>query len=213
MKKEVFDFSIPLGIATTGDIKLWGWNPDNLGVVGVCIDRHEEWAEDDEASDMYQLSGVKEPEHIAYVPWHELDDDLIVECQSQMFAFNDVSRSAVGCMALLYSGEIGTIKKVEFRLATDEERLATLKQKMPISFITCDFEVETDKVYYTGVKDYDIKFIDTSPALMPSMEMKSLQKLLKRDLIAEKNKIVSLEEWKKKKGIDSSKESANETGK
>lgn len=213
MKKKVFDFDIPSAIATRGDIKVWGWNPDYIGVIGICIDRHEEWAEEDEALQMYQNSGAKDPKSVSYIPWHELDDDLIVECQSQVFTFNDVSRAAIGCMALLYSGEVGTIRKVEFRLATEEERLATAKQGMPTSFIACDVEIETDKVYYTNVKDFDIRYVDHVPALMPSFEMQTLRKKIRKDLLIEKNKIVSLEEWKKKKGIISSKEEANETRK
>ena len=212
MKKETFRFDIPSGIVARGDVKLWGWSPDYIGVIGVCVERHEEWTEDDQAYVMYERSGVQEPQKIACVPWHELDDDLIVECQSQVFAFNDVSRAAEGCMALLYSGEVGTIRKVEFRLATEEERLTNLRDELPISFIACEVEIETDKKYYTNVREYDIRHVDNVKALMPSMELRSLQRSIRKDLYAEKNKIVSMEEWKKKKGLIPSEGNANENG-
>lgn len=191
--------------------ELWSWSPEFLGVIGICIDRHEEWADEEEAARLYQRSGVEDPKQIAYVPWHELDDDLIVECQSQVFSYNDVSQAEVGKLVLLNNGEVGKLVKAEFKLSTDQERIVTGRSGFPISFLSCILEVKTDEKHYKNVKDYDIRLIDETKALMPSIDMRNLQKKLRRAIHREKNKIVSLEEWKRKKGLIPSEEAENGT--
>ena len=200
MTQEDYTFDIPEHWYRK-EPELWSWMPEFLGAIGICIDRHEEWAEEEEAVRLYQRSGVDDPKQIFYVPWHELDDDLIVECQSQVFAYNDVTRTEVGKLVLLNNGEVGKLTKAEFKLATDQDRIISGKAGFPISFINCALEVQTDGKHYKNVRDYDIRLIDANKALMPSIDMRNLQKKLRRTVHRENNKIVSLEEWKIKKGL------------
>lgn len=213
MKKENYNFDIPEHWHK-GDPELWTWTPEYLGVVGICIDRHEEWAGDDEAAMLFQRSGASTPSSIVKKPWHELDDDLIVECQSQVFAYNDVCLGEIGKLVLLNNGEVGKLRKAEFRLATDEERIFSYSAGMPLSFVICDIEVETDNKFYEKVMDYDIRFVDTERALLPSVEMRSLQVRLIRAIHRENNRIISFEDWKRKKGLlPTGKEVEDELGK
>lgn len=212
MKKEKYNFDIPEHWYKS-DPELWNWTPEYLGVVGICIDRHEEWAGDDEAAMLFQRSGASSPKSIVKQQWQDLDDDLIVECQSQVFAFNDVCLDQIGKLVLLNNGEVGKLKKAEFRLATDEERILSYSAGFPLSFITCDIEVETDNIFYEKVMDYDVRFVDAERALLPSVEMRSLQVKLIRAIHRENNRIVSFEDWKRKKGLlPTGKDSEDELG-
>tara|TARA_A200000159_G_scaffold143055_1_gene147013 strand:+ start:3664 stop:4296 length:633 start_codon:yes stop_codon:yes gene_type:complete len=197
LKRQNYNFDIPEHWYKS-EPDLWAWSPDHLSTLGICIDRHEEWADEDPVVNSYPRTGSQS---ISLIPWHELDDDIIVECQSQIFAYNDVCTNEVGKLALLNNGEVGTLRKVEFRLATDQERAMSHAALFPTSFIVCGIEVETPEKYYEKVRDYDVRFVDHEQALMPSVDMRSLQVKIIRTIHREKNKIVSLEEWKRKKGL------------
>jgi len=179
-----------------------------LGPLGECIMEHEEWAMSDEnwkwhcdILSTYSEGKATLTPHL--VPWEELPTNMIDACRQQIVKFNKAVREDIGNLVLLDNGDIGKLQAATFRFFTDDERKRREPAKQPNimqTFITVDVAVEIDArtAYYVD-NAMGVRFIDRTKAIMPSFEMGNLARKIKQFIWQQESKIVSMEEWKKRK--------------
>lgn len=203
MSTKKYDFNIPEHWYRDNP-ELWCYESQSLGKIGGCIEDHEEWAESAEAIEFYEETSI-EVDDVASTPLHMFCDDLIVECQKQVIRFSEYCRQEIGNFVLLTNAEVGRIVDIEFYILSDEERKEIYENGFPLSFIGLKMSVQCPSNIYEDVRDYDVRLVDDSSGnqhrMVCSTLMINTQRTLRRFIWEEENRIVSLEDWKKKKGL------------
>ena len=195
---KAYSFEIPDAWYDATDLWLFD-NTEALGVIAQCIQEHEQWGykvQDDKSEpfDLYNAMWDK---------WEDLPTNIINDCRQQIVRFNKIAEQEVGKLTLLDNGEIGKLQSATFRFCTDEERVLTGKETLVCTehpLLTVDAVVDMgDGTAYYMDNCYGIRWIDKERALMPSFEMSRLSREVQAFIRREKTKIVSMDEWKKRK--------------
>lgn len=193
---KVYNFHVP--DSWYSNTELWVFDlSESLGAIGRCIYEHEEYCL---SSDMLN-SGR---DLLCKTAWEDLPTDIINDCRQQIVDFNRAAKQEIGKLTLLDNGEIGKLQSVMFRFKTDDERLIKGKDAVVYAadelLLTADIVVDMGdgSAYYID-NAYGIRMIDEAAAIMASYEMSRLSREIKQFIHREETKIVSIDEWKKKK--------------
>ena len=196
---KLYEFDVP-NSWTVRFPEMWNWDTvEALGDIGLLLDEHREW--------FWETSVGLDIQQPHLVPLEDLPDEVITTALVQVSSFNDMAKDYETRRVLMSNGKVGILKQTIFRLKTDTERSKIEKDMfgewaIP-EMIFADFIVDIEGEDYIA-NDSDIRWIDRSEGLLPSIEFNRLMKDYSSFIYRQKNKVISLSDWKKKKESEKS---------
>lgn len=193
---KVYNFEVPETWSNRYP-EMWDWDiVEALGEIGSLLETHREWF-----WETVTMLNIAQP-HL--VPLEDLPEEVVTTALVQVSSFNEISKEYESRRVVMSNGKIAILKKTIWRMKTDTERsrleLDAFGEWAIPEMLLVNFIVDIDGVLYTA-NDDDIRAIDESSGLLPSLEINKLARKYGGFVHQQVNKVVSLAEWKKKKKV------------